>query len=446
MKALPDHAFSLCKTAAFLIALFFCLRPVAAQNDGNLITSFKAEDEQLNSVLSRLATNNGINLTYNATEPSFKRKVNYSATEKPVQKILEEILLLTHHEFTQVGNHIVIFPSEHLPVSPDINKNEKINHPNKPDYLTEIVKQPVDTIIRVVEVPVMIRDTLRIVDVVTKTDTITIRDTVFIERVVPQVRRTRSGAILRDVFRFEPDRADGWALSFSYAQLVAGYTFPDLKDSDPDLEMVKDSESASVRNFALSSAIQLNKRKFSFSAGLQLSGFSNRFSYSNITSAGGFYAIDTLDIFYTIIDDEPVYTYITDSTWIPLDRDEFFYDQFNRIGLLELQLGVGYTLFADEDVAVYVNGAFSVGAPLWLMGSTIEGVEGYPAIELNKDVFAKWTYAWQAGFGAKYSVGNWADIYGELFYKRYISETVQDYPLNRRLHGGGLKVGLLYYF
>ncbi len=431
----------------FLILFLSVIVPSAAQNGHNNPISIVAENEQLSSVLARLSSYEGINFTYNASDPSFDKSISYSAQNENIEVILGEIFSQTNHEYRQVGNHYVIVPSEKKPKQETAAQTRNPIAKSDPMPPLPNVNLPVpDTVIRVVEVPVTIRDTVRIVDVVTRTDTIRIRDTVFIEKPAPPVRRAHSASPLRDVFRFEPDRADGWALSFSYAQMVAGYNFPDLGDLDPDLERVKNSESASVRNFALSSAIQLNKRKFSFLAGVQLAGFSNRFSYSDITSAGGFYAIDTLDVFYTIINDEPVYTYITDSTWIPLDRNELYYDQFNRIGLLELQLGVGYTLFADEDVAVYVNGAFNVGAPLWLMGSTIEDVEGYPAIELNKEVFAKWTYAWQAGIGAKYSVGNWADIYGELFYKRYLSETVPDYPFDRRLHGGGLKVGLLYYF
>jgi hypothetical protein len=445
MKALPDHAFSLWKTAAFLLALFFCFRPVAAQNADNPIISFHAENEKLGSVLSRLVAHNVMNLSYNATDPSFDHEITYTSSNKPILTILEEILALSGHNTRKVGNHMVIYPSETSTGMPEVSANDKAYEFRESQFLPENEKQPGDTIIRVVEIPVTIRDTLRIVDVVTKTDTVTIRDTVFIERPV-QSRRTRSGNLLRDVFRFEPDREDGWALSFSYAQLLAGYSYSDSDDLDDALRQVKDADAASLRNFSLGAAIRRNQGKFSFQAGARLTGFSNRFSYTDISTSGGFFEIDTLDVFYTVIDGQQVFTYITDSTWIPLDRDALTYDRYNRIGLLELQLGMDYTFYAVEDIAVYVQGAFNAGVPVWLSGSAVQNVEGYPVAELDKNVFEKWIYGYQAGIGARYTLTNWTDIYGGLFYKRYLSPTTANHPLERRLHGAGLKIGLLYYF
>jgi hypothetical protein len=444
MKALPDHAFSLWRTAAFLIALFFCFRPVAAQNGENPIISFHAENENLGTVLTRLASLNIMNLSFNATDPSFERKITYAATSTPIRTILEDILSMTGHKSRKVGNHTVIFPSGSTAgVADDVIPDKAYDY-SKSHAVPEIETRTGDTVIRVVEVPVVIRDTLRIVDVVTKTDTVTIRDTVFIERPI-QSRRTRSGNFLRDVFRFEPDREDGWALSFSYAQLLAGYNYSDSDDPDDALRQVKDAEPASLRNFSLAAAIRRNQGKFSFQTGARLTGFSNRFSYTDISTSGGFFEIDTLDVFYTVINGQQVFTYITDSTWIPLDRDALTYDRYNRIGLLELHLGMDYTFYAVEDIAVYVQGAFNAGVPLWLSGSTVQNVEGYPATELDKNVFEKWVYSYQAGAGVRYTLTNWTDIYGGLFYKRYLSPTTANHPLDRRLHGAGLKFGLLYY-
>ncbi len=447
MKAISDHAFSPWKTAAFIIALFFCIRPSVAQIDENPKISFSAENEKLSHVLSRLAAHNAINLSYNATEPSFEQKVTYSASDKPILTILQDILSSTHHEFTQVGNHLVIFPAEHPPETKALTSTDHDYKYGEKESATEAIRHTAigDTVVKTIEVPVFIRDTLRIVDVVTKTDTVMIRDTVFIERPA-QARRTRSGNLIRDVFRFEPDRDDGWALSFSYAQLLAGYDYSASGNLDAFLQKVKDAEAVSLRNFSLGAALQRNQGKFSIMAGAQFSGFFNRFSYTDVTTSGGFFEIDTLDVFYTVIDDQQIFTYITDSTWIPLNRDALTYDRFNRIGLLEVQVGLGYSFYADEDVAVYLQGAINAGIPVWLAGSAIQNVDGYPAQEIDKSLFEKWTYGYQAGIGVRYTLTNWTDIYGELFYRRYLSNTTTNHPLDRRLHGGGLKIGLLYYF
>jgi hypothetical protein len=433
-----------CRTSfGFIFFFLIQLMPfyIFGQQPSNLIT-ISASDEKLSSVLSHLSGFDGVNLSFNASDPMLEKRVTFSITNKTIEEILEELLPPAQQGFSQVGNNLVIFPRSDMPDMQTENANNDKDTEKAGVSNASILVA--DTVYKYIEVPVTIHDTIRIVEMETRTDTIRIRDTVFVEKPVTQFRRTQGVSVLRNIFRFEPDREDGWAVSFSYSQLLAGYHYNGNETLSQELEKVKNADSASFRNFSLGTAAQLNQGKFNIAAGVQLTGFSNRFSFSDLTTSGGFYDVDTLDVFYTIIDGLPVYTYITDSLWVPLDRDELRYDRFNRIGLLELQLALGYTFYADENITGYINGAFSAGTPVWLSGSAFSENEYTEPREL-KEVFENWTYAWQAGFGMRYSIGNWSDIYGEVFYKRYLYDFVQDYPLQRRMHGAGLKIGLLYY-
>jgi hypothetical protein len=443
----------LLKKLNFALMLFFLIflsalhLPSFTQNNFGKKISFSANDEKLSSALARLSVYENVNFTYNASDPSFDKTITYSTSNKNIEAILSDILSQTNHEYRLVGNQYVIVLSDKKPQQQTTFNagKQSAKSSSTTSSLATNLSVP-DTIIKLIEIPITIRDTVRIVDIITKIDTIRILDTVFIKMPSTPLRNSRLASRLKDVFRFEPDREDGWMFSFSYSQLLAGYSSSNAESQSPALKKVNNAETISARNFALNSAIQLNKGKFKFLAGVQLAGFSNRFSYANITINGGGFALDTLDAFYTIIDDVPVYTYITDSTWIPLDREELYYDQFNQIGLLEMQLGLGYTLYANEDISLFINGAFNLGIPLYLEGSVIKDVEGYPAVELNKELFAKWTYSWQAGFGSAYRLSNWVDLCGELYYKRYTNQIVPNFSIDRNLHGVGLKLGVLYYF
>ncbi len=447
MKFLPSRSLVL-PHVIFIVALLFIVTcKIYSQNGLSAKVSLSAENEKLSSVLTRLSAFPGVNFTYNASDPSFDQRVTYSATDRLVGEIIHDILTITRHEYRPVGNHLVIVPSEAHPFDPQPKTISFEHLSNSVPQKTDTAEPPeiIEIANLIQDFPPPVRDTIRIVDVVIKTDTVMIRDTVFIERPA-QVRRTRSGNLIRDVFRFEPDREDGWALSFSYAQLVAGYDYSASGNLDNALQKVKDAEAVSLRNFSMGAALQRNLGKFSLLAGVQFSGFINRFTYADITTNGGFFEIDTLDVFYTVTDGQQVFTYITDSAWVPLDRDALTYDRFNRIGLFEMQLGVGYTFYAMEDVSIYLHGGLSAGVPIWLAGSAIQNMDGYPAEEIDKDMFEKYTFGYQTGLGVRYTLRNWTDIYGELFYRRYLSTTTTNHPLSRRLHGGGVKIGLLYYF
>jgi hypothetical protein len=428
-----------------LISLILLLQQsgnlIFAQNGTEKPINFYASNESLRSVLNRLSTAHNINLTYNASDEVFDTPVSINAKNNKVSSVLSGVLSQIDHTYQQVGNHFVIIklPESAKPIS----SRENPSAVAKPEPVAAL---RADTLIKYVDVPVFIHDTLLIFDTIVKVERETIRDTVFIENPANRSDRVRPFTFNDDVFRFEAERNKGWAVALSYAQMGAGYHLVSEYDPLGPYTKVKDAESYSFRNFALGAELQYNTGNFIFMAGLSVNSFSNRFYYSEISTSGGFTQTDTLDFFYTIIQSDTVWKYVTDTMWIPLNSTELLYDRMNRIGLLEMNASVAWKVYNGDLLSLYLKTAFHTGIPLWLKGNTVPKSEDYQAVKLEKDLFADFILAYQAGIGGNIQLSDWTDIYAEVFYKRYISETVIDHALGRRLHGAGLRIGLLYYF
>lgn len=416
--------------------------------------SFQAQNESVRALLSRLSEHETLNLTYNATDAAFDQLITYTAKEKAVHEILKDILLLIDHEYQQMGNHLLIVKSENNnPSKKQLAINENVPKAKHADNRSQPLKAgnqfsggPPDTIIRQVEVPVYVRDTLVVYDTIVQFEVQTIRDTVFIEKAgqasARGTRRPIGSNISSGVFRFEADRESGLAVGIYLAPAVAGYHYLEMLNVLPSLR----TEDISARNIGFGIDMLYNKNRWQLTLGASLNSYATRFDYMEINNTGGFFQIDTLDVFYAIIDQQPVYTYITDSTWIPLNRDELVYDRLNRMGLLNINLGVAYTFYRTSNFDYYLKGSMQMGVPLWLKGNTIIDSDGFPATELDKNQFSNWLLGYSAALGMRYQLGNWIDVYAEPVYKRYLTPTTINHPLKRRLHGFGLQLGMMYYF
>lgn len=433
----------------FLISLILLLHQsgnlLFAQNGLDKTISFYASNEPLRSVLNRITTVHNINLTYNASDELFDTPVSINAENIKITGVLSGVLSQIDHTYQQVGNHFVIIK---MPETARQSEGPRVKH-----EISSLVSEPspakaplADTVVRYVNVPVIIRDTLLIFDTIVKVEHELIRDTVFVEKSAARSGRVRPFTINNDVFRFEADRNKGWAAALSYAHMGAGYHLVSKNLPLGPETTVKDAESYSFRNFALGAELQYNSGNFMFMAGISVNSFSNRFYYSEISTSGGFTQTDTLDFFYTIIQSDTIWKYVTDTSWIPLNSIELLYDRMNRIGLLEINASVALKVYNGDLLSLYLKTAVHTGVPLWLKGNTVLKSEEYQAVKLERDYFADYILAYQAGIGGNIQLSEWTDIFAEVFYKRYISETVIDHALGRRLHGAGLRLGLLYYF
>ncbi|TVR40562.1 MAG: hypothetical protein EA394_07810 [Bacteroidia bacterium] len=389
-------------------------------NDIGPVISFSAENQSVGTILNRLVLELGMNLTFTSSDPDFGRTITYSAVDKPASQILSEILALIGYEYSRVGNQMVVHRSA---IYIGSGAQGTSDHTNPPD-----------TIIKIVEVPVIV------------TDTIVIRDTIVQVRYLQSLSTgVRPLIASRSVLSRRQIREENWTFSISYGQMVAGFRNINVPETNPDLDDVRRAESSSVSNMALTAAINYKTGALRMGAGLSLNSHANPFNYAELYTTGGFFRVDTLDAFFTIINGEQIWTYVTDSVYIPLESQEVFIERTNRLGILELQLGFSYDVYVIEDITFFFNGGINMGTPIWLNGLSVIDQEGYPSGSLSRSDLNPWILGYQFGFGVKTRLNNQADLVLGSLYKRYVNELYPDHPIDRRLHGVAIQLGLIYY-
>jgi len=399
--------------------------------------NFEAKGQSLSIVLSRISEMAPVNLTYNSADPSFSKKITYRATNKTIEQILSDILKLSGHNSRQIGNQLVVYRVDNPPAEAVEPEKETPGQPTP---------ARIDTVLSVIEKPVILTDTLVLTDTVVRTDTLIVRDTVYLEKEVIRYRRPGLKNSAKNFFKFEPNRNDGLSLAFSYGQYYGGSSCSAGSEYAELLALTKETESMSLRNFSLGSDLNYTISKWTFSAGLQLTGFSNRFKYNYIQSTGGYYQTDTISWYYNIIEEDTTWIAVTDSSYLPLDKEEVFYNQLNRLGFLDLQAGVVYSYFANESFRLYLKAAFSYSFLIYRDGIVLQDKPGFPGMEYSEVDFAKGLFSYQFGTGISYMAGNSIDLFAEMAYKSYASKLINDYPVDKRYFGIGLKMGLIFYF
>jgi hypothetical protein len=432
--------FRLLKTLLIILSVSFT-GLLYAQNHLENRISFTAQNESLRSILGRLSDETGLNITYNASDRDFDRVISYTARDQKLHDVLNGVLGNIHHTFEQVGNHLVVIPKS------DVNNNSSRPNQSK-TYNPDLVPERTEDTLPVMEnkppVTQILRDTIFIVDTILRTERLIIRDTVFIER--PPARDvTRPSSLLRDLLGVEVSPRERWAVGLSYSQMLSGYYISGNETLSPDLQNVKDADRVSLRNFGLGAAIYYNTGNLSLAGNLGISSYSNRFLWSELFTTGGFNLIDTLDSFFTILQNDTIWTHITDTTWVPLESQEILFDRMNRFGFFEAGVSASWVLISGRNASWFASTGFQAGVPIWLRGQSIRDLEDYPAAEVDRDNFNSWVFAWTAGLGARFRLNPMSDVFAETRYKRYISEWSANHPLDRRMHGIGIRIGLIYY-
>ena len=191
-------------------------------------------------------------------------------------------------------------------------------------------------------------------------------------------------------------------------------------------------------------AVKLVNR-WNFSFGLRLSHFSQQFTQQYSVNTGGNYQTDTIDIYYTVVETDTSWYYVTDSSWIPLDSKEYNYERSNAVGYLEVNAAASYDFYKSANLRIYGKIGGQLGWMMYKDGIAIpdeEHAEGIPFSDLQFNT----TYGFLAGLGLKSRMTDRMDFNAELYYVRYFNQLVKEYEFDNKLNAIGLKIGLIYYF
>lgn len=434
MTDIVDFKFGFWLKAVFLCLLFSntLLNPsLKAQQDLERRISFQANGEKISLVLSRLSASENLSFSYNPGESSFNAIVNYRADNKPLATVLREILALSGHGFRLIGNQIVVFSLDAetpLVSSPTARTPQPATPTN----------QPIDTASQETVLP--IRDTIF------RIDTLVIRDTIIIEKEVPRTAKPgRPSPLREDLFRFEPDRNDGWSLMPFYKPMLAFNRLQAEAGNEELLRLTQEAESLSWISQSFGVDARFARNNWHITTGIQYTRFANRFNYAYELIEGGFFRTDTSDIYYTIPQTDTLWHYVTDSTWVPESSREFFYSRINRLEYLEIPVFAAFNLYSDANVRFWVNAGIIVGVLTNKDGVAIRDTGEFAGLEFNDIDFSPLVLSYAFSAGMRYRINEWVDASAEIVHRHHLNTILRNYPLQKRISATGLKIGIVYY-
>lgn len=397
-----------------------------AQSGTQTTITLNFQNEKLSSVLQQISEKASINFSYDAGDPAFELPISYSADEKAVDEVLQDILSQAGLKFEHIGKQTVIVRAQQEPVPPPVVVPVPDEQP--PQETVAGNKQPVLQTKYVL-------DTILLHDTILRIDTIRITDTVFVEKEKPQKQTpAKVKEIPVDFFQPEAIRDKGWAVGIFAAPLL------------DDFSMVKDQKSFSLRSFSLGvDALKLLKR-WNVQFGLRLTQFDHRFSQQYSDNEGGFFDTDTIDTYYTVTDVDTTWYYVTDSTWVPVEIREYNYQHTNTLGYLVFNLSASFDIFQSKKTRVYLKAGGEAALLIYKDGLAIFSDNPKETTDFDELDFNSINYAVSVGAGVKYRLADKLDFNTELYYSRYMNDLVPDAPLDTHINAIGLKLGLVFYF
>lgn len=430
-----------------VVCLSLILSSTGIAQDLNRSTyDFEVKNKPLYEVLDKLSHLASINFTYNSNESAFGQRITYIARKKTAGVILDDIMKLSGQKYKKIGNQWVIFANEENKEAPP----EVVELPK-----TQIALPPLDnqaqTSVQNVILPVskpdtiILRDTLILKESLILRDTLVIRDTITVIKEIRHNRKPGFRNFPRDFFQFDPNRSDGLFLGLSYGQYFGGVQNTSNAGYEELLQLNKQSESLSFRNFSVSGELGYNYKKLAVSLGVGLKGFSNRFNYNQSITSGGYYRQDTVSWYYNIVEMDTTWFAVTDSSYLPFEKVEANYNQLNRVGFLDFQLGIAYTWFAYANVRLYVKGGLGYSMMIYHDGILIRNTKDFPGLKYSDVNLNKHYMTYQFGTGINYMAGNKFDIFAEVGYQGYTKSIIADYPIEKKLYSVGIRAGLIFF-
>lgn len=409
--------------------LLFALAPLIAQSEVGANSAEVFKNERLSVILIKLAETRNLNFSYDANDPVYDEVVSYSSDGKATDIVLREILSKSGLEFRQIGNQIVLFKPKDKPAENTVVVTPGLTVVNKPEEKNMGSDISTGTILEYK------LDTIYMMDTIVRVDTVRLTDTIFIEKAKQESQPpAKIKKIPVDFFQPGAIRDQGWAMDVFAAPILS------------DFSMVDGQKPFSLRSFSLGfDAVKLLKR-WNISAGLRLTQFNQRFSQQYTQQEGGFYNTDTIDAYYTVIDADTAWYYVTDSSWVPLQTLDYNYDQKNLLGYLDINLSASFDIFQSQKTRVYLKAGGQVSFLIYDNGIAIPNKNNGEGVDFSQLQFNTVNYSFLLGAGFKYRLNDKVDFYSELYYSRYLNQLVPDYPVSTNINAVGLKLGLVFYF
>ncbi|MDR0970351.1 MAG: secretin and TonB N-terminal domain-containing protein [Lentimicrobiaceae bacterium] len=417
------------------LLLFLFSAPIYAQE--SLQIDFEAHAISLPAILNKLYVEQKINLAFSSDDMDANKKLSYKAKSKTIEEILNDILLPQGYNFKKIGGQYVIFkdenshviqgqPTEKEPVVVEIIPKEKK------------LQQTMDT---VVFQPTYITETIIRIDTIVRVDTIRISDTLIREIPVRDNKSERQYLISTN------QRAEkGFSIQITYSQIYTDYTVKARNGGNAIAQRYKEALQPSWQNQSIAVNGIYAQKRLAYSVQLGLTSLRHDFKYANTVVRGDYYRTDTLDMYYSIVDNDTIWVAVTDSTYIPRTENKIDYRSFNKLLMLNSYFDVRYNLIHKPDFKLYAGAGlgfyYVLDYEITVLGFKGEDEE----IPLENVDIQKFGFSYNLKLGSQIALSRHVDINAELYYKQSLNLLLKDYPVGVKLFGVGMQIGFIYHF
>ncbi|MEI6750547.1 MAG: STN domain-containing protein, partial [Bacteroidota bacterium] len=177
--------------------------------------SISVTDKSIAAVLDKLSDNCGVRFTYNPDDISADKRISLQVKDMPLSSILSKVLEKNSFSFHERGGQIIIFRDhsykETLPSNSSLRQQKAAEVPKLsalqkiPDKEKNVGQHSLEVISTAIEnhkqdtLYITKHDTIKIVDTLLRTDTLVLRDTIFINK-DNQLRREQYGTMKHGFF------------------------------------------------------------------------------------------------------------------------------------------------------------------------------------------------------------------------------------------------------
>jgi len=415
----------------FRLTVLFCLfafSPVRAQEDeAGVIDYFSVTNQPMSEVITQLSIKCNLNFTYDASDPLMDQVISFEVRNISPYGILSDLLANTQHTFKKIGNQVVIYKRDVIDQLTAHEGNPPVNNPVMPEIEIPIVTSQPNVL------PAFKIDTIFVKDTIFRIDTIRIVDTVYVAKKNNSAVIQTIPVLSVDHFQNSTYRQPGWAIGLSGSPMAS------------DFSLVNMQRGWSLRNFAVDANLARNQKRWAFSVGIQISQFAQKFDHQYDISTGGYYLQDTLDVYYTVIEFDTAWYYVTDSVWLPLNSQSYHFDRINRVGYVSVSGEVEYTFFHRPAFSMHVKVGVLVSILAYRHGVMIDDDNVPLGTNFGDLVFSSPVVGLTAGVGSRHRLGEKMDLLIDAFYLQYTSSPIPDHVDFKPISAVGLSFGLRYY-
>jgi len=423
-----------CLSASF--CLLICVNALSAQQDSSQLLDLKVEQQSLGETLDQLFVNHQIKIAFNASDPAFDQLISCNLKASTPEQILESLLNHRGYRFKKIGDQYIVF--KHGDSEPQEIKPQ-------PDAVENLSKEVTDTIF--INKNVLRLDTIVRLDTIFRVDTVVVRDTITVFKQAAEHKKAKKKGVRSDVFNQKARKQQGHAVEVFYGRALIMVQFDVEQQSNSILkDYLENSINPGFRAQTLGFKYHFNANKWTFTSGLALTGFAEKFDYKRKISTGGFFDIDTLDTYYSISNMDTTWFHITDSSWIPLDERNFEYSGTNKMGYLEWDIAAAYEIMRFPGVRVFAKAGAGLSALIYKSGTAISATPDYEAIPMKDFEMETLKFSWMLGLNARMRLTDAFDLVPEIYYRSYSGDMYKNYPVQRKQSMFGVNLGLIYYF